>query len=156
MEQQAFNFQIEPLSDETELEIYDDPENPNGERTLKVRLDKWLWAARFFKTRALARSAIQQGKVLYEGQKTAPTIEIALGANILLNLGNLRKSITVQKLSTRRRNSQEANELYADVATQRVGTGTGRFLRSGVLHRTAREQLYLVSDLDDELEKDRK
>lgn len=88
---------------------------PETSKELKVRLDKWLWAARFFKTRALARSAIEQGRVWYNGEKTIPSKEIAVNATVVISQGASRKMITLQvrKLSTRRRSTEESNELFA-------------------------------------------
>lgn len=82
------------------------------DKELKVRLDKWLWAARFFKTRALARSAVEQGKVLYDDQKITPSKEIELGASLQINQGKTRKIVIIKKLSTRRRSTDEANGLF--------------------------------------------
>lgn len=82
------------------------------EKELKVRLDKWLWAARFFKTRALARAAVEQGKVLYNDQKTIPSKEIAVGSTVFINQGKMKKKIVIRRLSTRRRSNDEANALF--------------------------------------------
>ncbi len=82
------------------------------EKELKVRLDKWLWAARFFKTRALARSAVEHGKVLYDNQKAIPSQEIDIGSTLLINQGKSRKHIIIRRLSTRRRSTDEANALF--------------------------------------------
>ena len=87
------------------------------DKALKVRLDKWLWAARFFKTRALARSAIEQGKILYDGQKVAPSKEIELGVSLLINQGKSKKIIIIKKLSTRRRGTEEANSLFEVISS---------------------------------------
>lgn len=112
-----FIFEIEPdyeLSTQPLININQSDEDKN----LKVRLDKWLWAARFFKTRALARSAIENGKVLYEGQKTIPSKEITVGATVALNQGKTKKIIVIRHLSTRRRSTDEANALFEEIATQ--------------------------------------
>lgn len=82
------------------------------EKELKVRLDKWLWAARFFKTRALARSAVEHGKVLYDNQKTIPSKEIEVGSTLLINQGKTQKNVIIRRLSTRRRSTDEANALF--------------------------------------------
>lgn len=87
------------------------------DKALKVRLDKWLWAARFFKTRALARSAVEQGKVQYDGQKITPSKEIELGATLLINQGKHKKIVIIRKLSTRRRSTDEAHALFEVVTT---------------------------------------
>lgn len=85
------------------------------ERVLKVRLDKWLWAARFYKTRPLARAAIEQGRIFYDGQKTIPSMEIEIGASIVINHGRNKKTIVIKGLSTRRRNMDEGQALYEEI-----------------------------------------
>jgi len=54
---------------------------------LKVRLDKWLWAARFFKTRTLAKEAIEGGKVHYNGQRTKPGRTVEVGSTLKVRQG---------------------------------------------------------------------
>lgn len=85
---------------------------PEQDKELKVRLDKWLWAARFFKTRALARSAVEHGKVLYDNQKAIPSQEIDIGRTVLINQGKTKKQVIIRRLSTRRRSTDEANALF--------------------------------------------
>ena len=87
-------------------------------KEIKVHLDKWLWAARFFKTLALSRAAIGQDKVIYNGQKPKPTLEIEEGATIIINLGRIVKSVVVKNLSTRRKSTAEAMELYEELAQE--------------------------------------
>lgn len=83
-------------------------------KTLKVRLDKWLWAARFYKTRPLARDAVEKGYVFYNGVPTTPNREVQEGATLCIRQGRMNKTITVKRLSTRRRSAQEACELYEE------------------------------------------
>ncbi|MDB6097161.1 MAG: hypothetical protein JWM09_1439 [Francisellaceae bacterium] len=83
-------------------------------RILKVRLDKWLWAARFFKTRPLARAAVENGKVFYNGQRSKPTREIEVGAILQIRIGRLERTVTVAGLSTRRHSTEKAEELYQE------------------------------------------
>ncbi len=79
-----------------------------------VRLDKWLWAARFFKTRALAKKAIEGGKVQYNGTraKTSKTVEV--GALIRVPQGWDIFEVEVLALSDQRRGAPEARALYAE------------------------------------------
>ena len=70
-----------------EQEVLPEASNPSEERILTVRLDKWLWAARFFKTRALARAAIEAGKVYYNGERSKPSREIEIGALLQIYQG---------------------------------------------------------------------
>ena len=111
-------FEIEPeVEGQTQqpLQLNNDDKD---EKALKVRLDKWLWAARFFKTRALARSAIENGRVFYDGQKTIPSKEITIGSSVLVNQGKSKKIIIIKQLSTRRRSTDEANALFEEVSPQ--------------------------------------
>lgn len=121
MEQKSlFTFEIDPAlggqtEDLTPILTYDNDNEENADRVLKVRLDKWLWAARFFKTRALARAAIENGKVFYDGQKVMPSKEIELDAKLIIIQGRNKKAVVIRGLSTRRRSSDEADALYEDI-----------------------------------------
>lgn len=88
----------------------DNTENSPG----KVRLDKWLWAARLFKTRALAKDAIEGGKVSIEGQKPKPGKEIATGTLLTVRQGWDEKTLLVMALSEQRRSAPEAQLLYCE------------------------------------------
>lgn len=78
----------------------------------KVRLDKWLWAARFYKTRTLAKEAIEGGKVHYNQQRTKPGRIVEPGATVTLRLGWQEKIVVVDAISDRRRSASEAQKLY--------------------------------------------
>lgn len=80
----------------------------------KVRLDKWLWAARLFKTRALAKDAIEGGKVTLDGSKPKPGKEIGIGAVLTVRQGWDEKILTVTGLSEQRRSAPEAQQLYQE------------------------------------------
>ncbi|RCU51135.1 ribosome-associated heat shock protein Hsp15 [Corallincola holothuriorum] len=82
--------------------------------TYSVRLDKWLWAARFYKTRALARDMVQGGKVHYNGQRCKPSRTVDVGAVLTLRQGIDEKEIIVEQLSDRRRGAPEAQLLYRE------------------------------------------
>ena len=62
---------------------------------VEVRLDKWLWAARFYKTRALAREMIEGGKVHYNGQRSKPSKIVELNATLTLRQGNDERTVIV-------------------------------------------------------------
>ncbi|MBP0049601.1 ribosome-associated heat shock protein Hsp15 [Marinobacterium sp. AK62] len=79
-----------------------------------VRLDKWLWAARFYKTRALAKQMIEGGKVHYEGQRTKCSKAVEVGALIRLRQGYEEKTVEVLALSDQRRGAAEAQQLYRE------------------------------------------
>lgn len=80
----------------------------------KVRLDKWLWAARFFKTRAKARQAIDGGKVQWGGIKAKPSKELHRGDIIRIRQGYDQKTVAVTGLSEQRRGATEAALLYEE------------------------------------------
>jgi ribosome-associated heat shock protein Hsp15 len=80
----------------------------------KVRLDKWLWAARFFKTRSLAKAAIEGGKVHCNGERCKCSREIAAGATLAIRQGLDEFTVIVQTLSEQRRGAPEAAKLYAE------------------------------------------
>ncbi len=81
---------------------------------LSVRLDKWLWAARFYKTRSIARSMIEGGKVQYNGQRTKPSKIVEMGAEIRVRQGNDEKTVTILAISEQRRGAPEAALLYQE------------------------------------------
>lgn len=81
---------------------------------LEVRLDKWLWAARFYKTRSLAKAMIEGGKVHYNGQRAKTSKNVEIGAMIKLRQGNEEKEVEVLALSDQRRGASEAQQLYRE------------------------------------------
>lgn len=80
----------------------------------KVRLDKWLWAARFFKTRALAKAAIESGKVHCRGERCKPGKEPRIGDEYQVRTGFDERTVVVKALSDVRRGAPEAQQLYAE------------------------------------------
>lgn len=84
--------------------------------SIKVRLDKWLWAARFFKTRALAKTAIDGGKVQYEGQRCKVSKMVELDAKLVIRQGFDEKEVVVKAVSDQRRGAPEARLLYEETA----------------------------------------
>ncbi|QYN45399.1 MULTISPECIES: ribosome-associated heat shock protein Hsp15 [unclassified Gilliamella] len=79
-----------------------------------VRLDKWLWAARFYKTRSLAREMVEGGKVHYNGQRTKPSKIVEVGAILTLRQGSDQKTIKILAINEQRRPAQEAQLLYQE------------------------------------------
>lgn len=80
----------------------------------RLRLDKWLWAARFYKTRAIAKQAIEGGKVQCDGNRAKPSKEIEVGTEIRLRQGFDEKTVRVRSLSDQRRGAPEAQQLYEE------------------------------------------
>ena len=80
----------------------------------KVRIDKWLWAARFFKTRSLAKTAIEGGKVLLAGQKIKVSREVAPGDMLRIRQGWDEREVTVMATSEQRRAAPIAQTLYEE------------------------------------------
>ncbi len=86
----------------------------------KVRLDKWLWAARFFKTRSLAKEAVEGGKVQYNGQRCKPGKAVDLLAELTIRQGWVDKTVIVRGLSGQRKNAVLANELFEETQASQV------------------------------------
>ncbi|MFV0455845.1 MAG: RNA-binding S4 domain-containing protein [Pseudomonas sp.] len=80
----------------------------------KVRLDKWLWAARFFKTRALAKAAIEGGKVHCKGERCKPGKEPKVGEELVIRAGFDERTVVIRALSAVRRGAPEAQLLYEE------------------------------------------
>ncbi len=85
-----------------------------AESPLKVRLDKWLWAARFYKTRAIAKQAVEGGKVHYNGARSKCSRIVEVGALLKIRQGFDEKTVQVLAVSEQRRGAPEAALLYAE------------------------------------------
>ena len=80
----------------------------------KIRLDKWLWAARFYKTRTLAKAAIESGKVHCRGERCKPGKEPRVGDELQIRTGFEERTVVIKALSNVRRGAPEAHALYAE------------------------------------------
>lgn len=89
---------------------------PDRNELQRLRIDKWLWAARFYKTRAIAKQAIEGGKVQCEGARVKPSKEIEIGMEIRLRQGQDEKTVLVRALSDQRRGAPEAQRLYEETS----------------------------------------
>jgi ribosome-associated heat shock protein Hsp15 len=86
----------------------------------RVRIDKWLWAARFFKTRSLAADAIGGGKVLVGGERVKPAKLVQVGDEVRLRLGPYEHVVMVRALSERRGPATVAATLYEETTASRA------------------------------------
>jgi ribosome-associated heat shock protein Hsp15 len=93
-----------------------DPES----RTAFVRVDKWLWAARFFKSRSIAVMAIEGGKVTVNGERVKPARELKAGDAVRVRLGPYEHVVIVRALSDRRGPAAQAALLYEETAESRA------------------------------------
>ena len=86
----------------------------------RVRLDKWLWAARFFKTRSLAADAIGGGKVMVNGERVKPAKLLQVGDEVQLRLGPYEHLVIVRGMSERRGPATAAAALYEETSASRA------------------------------------
>jgi ribosome-associated heat shock protein Hsp15 len=85
-----------------------------------VRLDKWLWAARFFKTRSLAQQAIAAGRVKLDDARVKSSHEIKPGNSLAIRVGDFEWQITVKELSDKRGPAEQARKLYQESEASRA------------------------------------
>ena len=93
------------------------PATQNKTESTKLRIDKWLWAARFFKTRSLAIAAIESGKVEVNETRVKPAKTIDAGDMVAIRLGPYQFVVEVLALSDKRGPAQQAQKLYKETAT---------------------------------------
>ncbi len=86
----------------------------------RVRLDKWLWAARFFKTRQIATDAINGGKVHLNGQRTKPGKEVKVGSRLRIHTAAAEYEVEVRILAEKRRPAAEARTFYEETPESQV------------------------------------
>ena len=106
----------------------------------KLRLDKWLWAARFFKTRSLAKAAVEGGKVHLGGQRVKVSKEIAVGDTLQIRQGYDEKVVEIKALSGQRRGAAEAQLLYEETEAsikKRESEAAARKAAGGMIDRPA-------------------
>ncbi len=84
------------------------------ESSPKIRIDKWLWAARFYKTRAVANKAVRGGKVHCNGERIKPGHPVRTGDLLQVQQGYDNKTLQVQQLSKRRGAAKQAGQLYQE------------------------------------------
>lgn len=86
----------------------------------KLRIDKWLWAARFFKTRSLAADAVECGKVHVNGERVKPAKAVAAGDTLAIRLGPYQFIVEVLALSDKRGPAPQAQQLYRETEESRL------------------------------------
>jgi ribosome-associated heat shock protein Hsp15 len=106
----------------------------------KLRIDKWLWAARFYKTRSLAVEELDKGRVCINGQEVKPSREVKTGDTLTLRQGPLTRTLVVRGISSQRGQAPVAQQLYEETA------------ESLALKAKAAEQRHLTSDPASSLE----
>lgn len=127
------------------------------ELTEKLRIDKWLWAARFFKTRSLAAQAVEGGKVKLNGQRVKPAKELLAGDLLDIHMGDDTWQVAVRALSARRGPAEAARKLYdeteesqarrqAQAAARRVENEPAAHLHGRPTKRNRRMLKRLIGD----------
>ncbi|HQW60642.1 MAG TPA: S4 domain-containing protein [Thermomonas sp.] len=123
-----------------------------------VRLDLWLWAARFYRTRALAKHAIETGKVDVAGQRAKPSRSVRIGDALVVARGEERFEIEVLALSDMRGPASVAQALYRESAASRLAREQARAMRAAAHNgfrppetrpdKRARRLIRALGDLD--------
>lgn len=90
-------------------------------RVDRVRIDKWLWAARFFKTRSAATDAVQGGRVHVNGARAKPAKELAVGDTVEVTVGQMPWTVVVTGLADKRGSAAVAATLYTETPDSRAG-----------------------------------
>lgn len=89
-------------------------QNASSIQLMQLRLDKWLWAARFYKTRNIAAKAVSNGKVLVHGDRAKPAKPIQIGDELVVQRGLFRYTITIERLNDKRGPASEAQQMYRE------------------------------------------
>lgn len=87
---------------------------------MAIRVDKWLWAARFFKTRSAAQQAVEGGKVKVGGERIKPAKELRVGDEVVIQIGAYAWMVRVAQLSDKRGSATVARTLYVEDETSRI------------------------------------
>lgn len=99
------------------------------DKEIKCRLDKWLWAARFFKTRSIAADAVDSGKVRVDGDRAKTAKEIKIGMLVNVRNKDFEIEVEVTGLSNIRRGAPEAASLYAETEASRTKRDNAKVTR---------------------------
>ncbi len=102
----------------------------------KIRVDKWLWAARFFKSRTLASDAVNGGKIHVNGQRARPSRPVQIGDRLEITRGQHRATIVIRALDEKRGSAKVAQTLYeetqASTAQRELDIQQRRLLNAGM------------------------
>lgn len=90
------------------------PTSAGDSRGEEVRVDKWLWAARFFKTRSLAQTALENGRVLVDGARIKRSRTIQIGQKVFVRIGSIERTVVVRGVSGSRGPAPVAQTLYEE------------------------------------------
>lgn len=119
----------------------DDEDDDSDDASGPVRLDKWLWAARFYRTRSIAKEAIESGHVRYQGDRAKVGRAVHIGAVVNLRQGFEEREVVVKALSGKRQGAPEAQQLYEETADSLRKREDARVLRrSGPMFDDARPE----------------
>lgn len=108
------------------------PENDS-----ELRLDKWLWAARFFKTRSLATAAINNGRVLINGERSKPSRSMRIGMQLRIRIGEVTFEVVVLELRSQRGPAVSAQRMYQETEASTLARAQHAELRrqQAILHQ---------------------
>ena len=110
--------------------------NSGNQQPNQMRIDRWLWAARFFKTRSLAKAALEGGKVTIDGQRGKPAKEIRPGQTLSIRRGDDTSVVVIKGLSDKRGPAPEAQQLYEEtpesIEAREVRRSERRMIRAGL------------------------
>lgn len=138
----------------------DSPHNAQagGADSPSVRLDIWLWAARFFKTRSLAKQAIEAGRVVVDGERAKPARAVRAGNALAVTRGEDTCHVTVIAISSRRGAAADARRLYDEsllaqqarlaLAAERTAARAGYRAPEGKPDKRARRLIHALGDID--------
>ncbi|MCB1582856.1 MAG: S4 domain-containing protein [Marinicella sp.] len=105
-----------------------------------VRIDKWLWAARFFKTRSLAKKMVEQGKIKIDGQKCKPSRNIDIGNQISIKKNDLTWVVDVLQIADKRGSATIAQTLYAETEESIKQRESSTLLKKMEFHSTPKPE----------------
>jgi ribosome-associated heat shock protein Hsp15 len=114
-------------------------EKPPENALQSMRLDKWLWAARFFKTRGLAQQAIEAGRVLVDGERVKVARALKAGERVTVRIGDQEQQVQVISLSEQRGPATTARTLY-----QETEQSIARRAEAATLRRLAPEPAWTI------------